>query len=358
MPTVSAIDIMPGARVKDSLLKYIYSRELMRHFHFFHRFCHISFCLLRLPNLHRRESSSNCSPAGESVTTAATFETTETAEAADATETVEAISVSGVATVGSVDWGMDRGVEVVETVAEVMKTVVDGLGRLLLLDGLGLFLLTLGKSNNAAGDALTLTLTVTTLTVLGHWVLSLVVVILTFVENHGASDNGVGSAQVDEEVSVLVLSVGVPTSLDLLNITDTTIVDVLVRVAALGIEWVEDLAGALAAVLKITELVNLECVKAGLDALELTDDGGKIMRLLFELESSLGVGVTEEIELAGGNDSLIGLGGRLPVEVDWGVVVSLHITGADGGSASPFEAVATVTVASVALAWEFTVTTV
>ena len=115
--------------------------------------------------------------------------------------------------------------------------------------------------------------------------------------------------------------------------------DVLVRVATVGTEWVIDLTSRLATVLQIAELVDLEGVETWLESLELTNDGGKIMGLLSELNSTAGVGVSEEVELARGDDLLVLLGGGFPVVVDWLNVVSLDISGADGAATHPWETV-------------------
>ena len=197
------------------------------------------------------------------------------------------------------------------------------------LDGFGQGLLTLGEADNAACDALTLTFSVASLTVVSGSVFGLVEVILSLVDNHGAADNGVRSGKVNKEVSVLVLTSGFPSDLELLNITDTTVQDVLVRVTTVGTEWVEDSTSGRATVLEVTELVDFESVEAGLQAFEFTNDAGQIAWLLLELNTSRGVRVSEEVELAGGDDSLISLV-ALPVAVDGGHVVCLDVTGADG----------------------------
>jgi hypothetical protein len=211
---------------------------------------------------------------------------------------------------------------------------VEGLARLGLLG-----LLTLGETDNAACNSVAHAFLEAALTVVCLWVLGLVEVILSFVEDHGASDNGVGSAEVGEEVSVLVLSVSVETALDVLEVTDASVVDVEMRVAVLGTEWVIDVAGGLAAVLQITVLVDLEGMEARFDVFELSDDGSKIVRLLSELKSAFGVGVSEEIELARGNDLLCFLWGRLPVVIDGLNIPGLNITGADSAAANPWEAI-------------------
>ena len=68
--------------------------------------------------------------------------------------------------------------------------------------------------------------------------LSLSVVIFSLVDGHGLTDDGVGSAKVDKEVSVLVLGVGVEAGLDLLDVTNAALVNVIVRVSMVGTEGV------------------------------------------------------------------------------------------------------------------------
>ena len=85
--------------------------------------------------------------------------------------------------------------------------------------------------------------------------------------------------------------------------------------------------------------MDLEGVEAGFESLELTDDGGKIVGLLSELNSTAGVRVSEEVELARGDDLLVLLGGGFPVVVDGLNVVSLDISGADGAATHPWETV-------------------
>ena len=220
----------------------------------------------------------------------------------------------------------------------------DGLAR---LGHLGL--LALGEADNTACNSVAHTFTETALTIVCLWVFGLVEIVFSLVEDHGASDNGVGSAEVGEEVSVLVLGVSVEAALDVLEVTDASVVDVEMRVTVLGTEWVIDVAGRLATVLQITVLVNLEGMEARLDVLELSDDGGKIMRLLSELKGAFGVRVAEEIELAGGNDLLFLLWGRLPVVIDGLNIPGLDITGADSAAANPWEAIRLLAVATVAL---------
>ena len=156
--------------------------------------------------------------------------------------------------------------------------------RLARLGHLGL--LTLGEANDAACNSVAHTFLESALTIVCLFVLGLVEIVFSLVEDHGASDNGVRSAEVGEKVSVLVLSVSVETALDVLEVTDASVVDVEMRVTVLGTEWVIDVTSGLTAVLQITVLVNLEGMEARLNVLELSDHGGKIMRLLSELESA------------------------------------------------------------------------
>ena len=199
--------------------------------------------------------------------------------------------------------------------------------------------LALSKADNAARDFAAHALTVAAFAVGSLWVLSLVEVVLSLVDNQGAADDAVGAAEVGEEVSVLVLGLAVETGLDLLDITNASVVDVLVGVAAVGTEWVIDLTRGLAAVLEIAELVDLHGVEAGSEAGELTDDGSQIVGLLSQLEGAARHRVAEEIELARGDDLSILLGRSLPIRVNGLDVVGLDIAGADGAAADPGEAV-------------------
>lgn len=205
--------------------------------------------------------------------------------------------------------------------------------------GLNLGLDSLGKSDHTAGDTFALTFSVTTFTALNRGVLSLVVVILSLVNNHGAANNGVGSAKLNEHVSVLVLGTVVPASLDLLDVTNSALVDVKVRLTLVGSEGVEHLTGRLTAVFEVTELGDLEGVEAWVETFELSNDGGEITFLLSEGKSALRVGVTEEIELASGDNGLLWLFGSFPVGVNGVDVVCLDITGSLGGATHPWESV-------------------
>jgi hypothetical protein len=150
-----------------------------------------------------------------------------------------------------------------------------------------LLLCFLGESNDAAGNFASLALFVAAEAIWSIRMLSLIKVIFSFVDGHGLTDDGVGSAQVNKEVSVLVLGVGVEAGLDLLNVTDAACMDVLVGVSMVGTEGVINAANGLTAVLQVAKFVNFQGVKTGLEALELSNHGGKIVRLLDKLEATL-----------------------------------------------------------------------
>lgn len=144
--------------------------------------------------------------------------------------------------------------------------------------------------------------------------LILVVVVLGLVDNHCASKDRVGSVHGDLTVSILVLGTSVETGLNLLDVTNTAIMDVIMRVTLDRSEWVEDVTGGVATVLKITELVDLQGVKTRCEVFESALDVYVItIWLLGEGEGTLGIRVSKEIELA---DSVYWLG----LSVDVGVV--------------------------------------
>lgn len=91
--------------------------------------------------------------------------------------------------------------------------------------------------------------------------LILVVVVLGLIDNHCASKDRVGSVHGELTVSILVLGTSVETGLNLLAVTNTAFMDVIMRVTLDRSEWVEDVTGGVATVLKITELVDLHGVK-------------------------------------------------------------------------------------------------
>ena len=127
-----------------------------------------------------------------------------------------------VVAVGTESWLVEVGIRS-ENELRVLEVREAGFARV----GLG-WLLALGEPDNAARDAGTLTFSESALSVLRHRVLSLIVVILALVQNHGTSNDRVWSAQVRKQVSVLVLGVGVKAGLHLLKIANASVVDVLV----------------------------------------------------------------------------------------------------------------------------------
>ena len=102
--------------------------------------------------------------------------------------------------------------------------------------------------------------------------------------------------------------------------------------------------------LDITVLVNFHGVKTGLEALEFTDDGSKIVRLLNELHAALRVRVAKEIKCAGGHDLLACLRLVLPVFIDGCGIESNDITGSDSRSALPLNALLSFGLASAIIA--------
>ena len=210
--------------------------------------------------------------------------------------------------------------------------------NILLLDGSRLGLLTLSEANNTASDGLTHALAESLLTAFNTWVLSHVVIITSLVDSHGAADNRVGSRKHNLSITGLVLGISGPTALKVLEITNASVHHVLVRLALLGTEWVENIADSGASVLKVSPFVNLHGVLAGTNTLELTNDGSEISSLLSESERTGRLGVADEIELASGNNGLFGLVGVSPVIVNEVNVEGLDVSGTVGGATSPSEA--------------------
>lgn len=103
-------------------------------------------------------------------------------------------------------------------------------------------LLSLGQANDTAGDAAASSLSDALLTVLTSSVFSHSMVVSSLVQSHGASNNAVRALHLNNVVSALVLSVGVPSRLHLLNVTSSARIDVVVGMAMRGSEGVEDVA--------------------------------------------------------------------------------------------------------------------
>ena len=95
-------------------------------------------------------------------------------------------------------------------------------------------------SNDAAGNSFALTFSETTFTIGGCRFFRLIEIILSFIDNHGASNNRVDSPHAQELISVLVLGLSIETSLNVLNITATALVNIEVRVTVRAAEGVVD----------------------------------------------------------------------------------------------------------------------
>lgn len=159
------------------------------------------------------------------------------------------------------------------------------LGGLRLVLGLGR--LTLGEADDTAGNTRAHTFSETSLAFFRRGVLSLVLIILTLVEDHGAAKDRDWATQIDKQVSVFVLSIGgCKAGLNLLDVTNTAIMNVEMGWAPLASKGVVNLTSTFATVLKVTKLVNLEAMETGLDAIKRTDHAGKVTRQLLELKTA------------------------------------------------------------------------
>lgn len=121
---------------------------------------------------------------------------------------------------------------------------------------------------------------------------------------------------------MFVLSVGIESGLNVLDITAATVVDIVMRVALCSSEWVVDVTSRIATMLEVTELVNLEGMKTWLQSGELSCQFNEIVNILLEFDTSRRLGVSEEVELARGSDSF-GL---------WGLSEVVGIDGLGGES--------------------------
>ena len=93
-------------------------------------------------------------------------------------------------------------------------------------------------------------------------------VILSFIDDKRASNNGKRAAELNKSISVLIFSVCIEAALDLLDVTDTTLHDILVGVTTVRAEWIVDITDGLTAVGKVSFLVHLNGVNAWLQSLE------------------------------------------------------------------------------------------
>ena len=231
----------------------------------------------------------------------------------------------------------------------VLMGLVDGLGwlRRYRLLGLHLHLLLLGECDDTACNRFALAFAEAALTIVSLRVLVLVKVIVSLVQNNCFSKHGVGSAEADEEISVIVLGVSVEAGLDTLKVTDAPVIDVKVGVSMLGTEGVKDVANVLA----VAVLVNLSCMEARLDVCELAQELCEIVSSLLKLNlaSRPRVSLAQEIKLAGGIDLFLLFGVVQPMLVDGLNIVSLDITGADSAAAHPWEVIRVTIAVSIAL---------
>ena len=198
-----------------------------------------------------------------------------------------------------------------------------GLGNGLCLD----FRVAKSEADNAAADGLT------------HSLLAPAVVgVSTGIKDHSAAQDRVRTRELNKKVTGQVSSLALHASVDLLNVTNTALIDVVVGVSLLGTEWVVNLSSGLATVLEVTELLDLEGVHARREASELTLHLSEFLGGLGESDAASGFGVAKEVELASSLDSLLQLGGSSVVAVDWGSVVGLDVARTDGGAARVSEA--------------------
>lgn len=118
------------------------------------------------------------------------------------------------------------------------------------------------EANYAAADGLTHSLLAIAL--------SDVVGVSTGIKDHSAAQDRVRTRELNKKVTGQVVSLALHASVDLLNVTNTALIDVVVGVSLLGTEWVVYLASGLATVLEVTELLDLDGVEARGEACELT----------------------------------------------------------------------------------------
>jgi len=88
----------------------------------------------------------------------------------------------------------------------------------------------LSESNDATCDGLTLAFSFTFFSNVGRCVFGLIEIVFSFINDEGTAKDGVDTPHGGEGISAFVLGVGIETSLDVLDITDTAGVDVVVGV--------------------------------------------------------------------------------------------------------------------------------
>ena len=99
-------------------------------------------------------------------------------------------------------------------------------------------------------------------------------ILVRFAENdHRAADNTLSTTELNKWVSHLdLLGIAVVVDLDLLDISNTSVVDVITSKSCLGIEGIVDIASGLATLGQITVLHDFEGVQAGGEASKLSND--------------------------------------------------------------------------------------
>ena len=218
-------------------------------------------------------------------------------------------------------WALDSGSSVDLRAVQVGERVRSGGAELVALTSGGLVLLGLCETDDAACDLFAHASAVDGGGELGGGALDQVVIVTTLVQNDGASKNGVGSAQLNESVSGGVALLLLVKDQKLLDVTNATSVDVVVRVTNVGAVWVEDVASGVASVHQVAELVHLQGVQALRESSELASDGNIIVRLLLEVETTSGGRVAKEVELARGLNSLISSRCLSVIGGNWGDVL-------------------------------------
>jgi len=133
----------------------------------------------------------------------------------------------------------------------------------------------------------------------------LIMIILSFVKDEGATKDRVRSPHSGILISVFVLSHSVETCLDVLDVSHAATVNVVVGVTTLLTHRVENRAGRITTVLNITILVNFQGMEARFKVLKLTNHGDHIARCLGEDNTSSRVRVSKEIKLAVGGNGIL-----------------------------------------------------
>ena len=96
-------------------------------------------------------------------------------------------------------------------------------------------------TDDAAADAGAFSCALSSFTSLSLCVFSLIVVIFSFIDDERASNNGERAAELNESISVLILSVSVVAALNLFDVTNTALHNVFVGVTTVRAEWIVDI---------------------------------------------------------------------------------------------------------------------